>query len=256
MTCIVYIQDNLGWMVGFGVPVVVMIFSALSFFLASPFYVKLKPKASWIPGLAQVVMAFFRNRSIKLSTQATVEVRYHTKGSMLLGSSERLTRSSRRSKSIDQGNPNMVSRNVDVCEWKLQSRKDFQTILKPDCTFLQCGYCHFLASVDYLRLSILLDRTKLPKSMSSLASTLYGIGMSAANLVSSSIVSTVRDFTQEEGQGSWVASNINKGHYDYCYWLLACMSFVNFIYYLVCSKSYDPCEEEEESIIADEGFGR
>jgi len=65
----------MGWMVGFGVPVVLMILSALSFSLASPFYVKSKPKASWITGLAQVVVASFRNRSVELSTQATVEVR-------------------------------------------------------------------------------------------------------------------------------------------------------------------------------------
>jgi peptide/histidine transporter 3/4 len=90
MTFVVYIQDNIGWMVGFGVPVVLMILSALSFSLASPFYVKSKPKASWITGLAQVVVASFRNRSVELSTQATVEVRYHTTGSILPVPSKRL----------------------------------------------------------------------------------------------------------------------------------------------------------------------
>jgi len=90
MTCVVYIQENMGWMVGFGVPVVLMILSALSFSLASPFYVKSKPKASWITGLAQVVVASFRNRSVELSTQATVEVRYHTTGSILPVPSKRL----------------------------------------------------------------------------------------------------------------------------------------------------------------------
>ncbi|KAJ6373001.1 hypothetical protein OIU76_027352 [Salix suchowensis] len=71
MTLIVYIQDNMGWMVGFGVPVVLMIMSSLSFFVASPSYVKSKPKASWITGLARVVVCSIRNRRIKLSSQAT-----------------------------------------------------------------------------------------------------------------------------------------------------------------------------------------
>ncbi|KAK1549650.1 hypothetical protein Q3G72_005573 [Acer saccharum] len=37
VTCIVYIQDHIGWTVGFGIPAVLMLLSAISFFLASPF---------------------------------------------------------------------------------------------------------------------------------------------------------------------------------------------------------------------------
>ncbi|KAJ6758440.1 OLIGOPEPTIDE TRANSPORTER-RELATED [Salix koriyanagi] len=87
---------------------------------------------------------------------------------------------------------------------------------------------------------------ELPKTMSSVASTLQGLGLSAASLVSSFIVSAVRDFTGGEAQESWVSSNINKGHYDYYYWLLTVLSLVNFVYYLVCSQFYGPCREEEE----------
>ena len=96
--------------------------------------------------------------------------------------------------------------------------------------------------------------TELPKSMSSVASTLNGIGMSVASLVSSFIVRAVRDLTKVEGQESWVSSNINKGHYDYYYWLLASLSLVNFLYYLVCSKSYGPSMEEQRNIVADESY--
>ncbi|KAI8547341.1 hypothetical protein RHMOL_Rhmol07G0187900 [Rhododendron molle] len=46
MTCIVYLQDNIGWEIGFGVPVMLMFLSAALFFLASPFYIKLKAKSS------------------------------------------------------------------------------------------------------------------------------------------------------------------------------------------------------------------
>jgi peptide/histidine transporter 3/4 len=88
--------------------------------------------------------------------------------------------------------------------------------------------------------------------MSSVASTLNGIGMSVASLVSSFIVRAVRDLTKVEGQESWVSSNINKGHYDYYYWLLASLSLVNFLYYLACSKSYGPSMEEQRDIVADE----
>ncbi|XP_047325084.1 protein NRT1/ PTR FAMILY 1.2-like [Impatiens glandulifera] len=66
ITLIVYIQDNIGWTVGFGVPVVLMFISTVFFFSASRLYVKRKPKPSLIVGLFQVVAASYKNRHIKM----------------------------------------------------------------------------------------------------------------------------------------------------------------------------------------------
>jgi peptide/histidine transporter 3/4 len=64
--------------VGFGIPVVLVILSTPSFFLASPIYVKSEAKASWLAEFARVLVASFRNTSIKSSSQAKDE-RYQTK---------------------------------------------------------------------------------------------------------------------------------------------------------------------------------
>lgn len=93
--------------------------------------------------------------------------------------------------------------------------------------------------------------TELPKSMSSVASNLYSIGLSAASLVASFIVGNVRGFISEANQESWVSSNINKGHYDYYYWLLSSLGVANFIYYLACSKAYGPCKGGQKGITGD-----
>lgn len=61
-TFVVYIQDNFGWGIGFAVPVVLMLFSVSSFFLASSFYVKLKSKKSLFTGFIQVAVASYQNR--------------------------------------------------------------------------------------------------------------------------------------------------------------------------------------------------
>ncbi|KAJ6295573.1 hypothetical protein OIU78_023573 [Salix suchowensis] len=90
ITCILYIQDNMGWKVGFGIPVVLMILSTLSFFLASPIFVKSKAKAGWLDGFARVLAASFRKRSIKLSSQVTDDVYHHRKGSKLVVPTEKL----------------------------------------------------------------------------------------------------------------------------------------------------------------------
>lgn len=82
--------------------------------------------------------------------------------------------------------------------------------------------------------------SEFPKSMSSIATSLFGLGMAVASLLASVILSTVDDLSSRGGKESWVSNNINKGHYDYYYWLLAVVMFLNLPYFLVCSWAYGP----------------
>ncbi|XP_044464349.1 protein NRT1/ PTR FAMILY 1.2-like [Mangifera indica] len=367
VTCIVYIQDNLGWKVGLGVPAVLMFLSALSFFLASPFYVKLKAKTSLLTGLAQVIVASYRNRNVKLSSQATDEVYHHKKGSMLLKPSEKLRwlnkacivrdpldlTSDGRAKNpwnlctvdqveelkalikviplwstgivigmtLDQQSfpiiqvstmDRKITSNfeipsgsfgifmiITVIVWialyehiiipiasKISGKPTYLSLKKRLGIGLLCS-CASMATwaiVEIFRRKIAIEEgfsddpravvhmswmwllphlvlgglamafntigqsqfyySELPKSMASISSTLLGIGSSAASLVSSFIVNTVDNITKSGGKESWISTNINKGHYDYYYWLLAGLSMVNFMYFLVCSKAYGPCKGE------------
>ncbi|XP_075112389.1 protein NRT1/ PTR FAMILY 1.2-like [Nicotiana tabacum] len=82
--------------------------------------------------------------------------------------------------------------------------------------------------------------SELPMNMSSLASALFGLGAAVANLLASVIFSVVDKLTKGEGKESWISSNINKGHYENYYWLLAIMTAFNLVYFLVCSWAYGP----------------
>ena len=82
LTCVVYVQEHFGWMVGFGVPSILMLLSAISFLLASPLYAKLKPNNSVLTGLAQVVVASYKNKDILLSSSDANHEYYYIKGSM------------------------------------------------------------------------------------------------------------------------------------------------------------------------------
>ncbi|TXG62017.1 hypothetical protein EZV62_013380 [Acer yangbiense] len=84
LICIVYIQDHLGWKVGFGVPVVLMVLPALSFYSASPFFIKSKANTSLISGLVRVAVASYTNQHIKFSAQAMDDKYHHNKESTLL----------------------------------------------------------------------------------------------------------------------------------------------------------------------------
>ncbi|KAF1872635.1 hypothetical protein Lal_00016472 [Lupinus albus] len=66
MVFIVYIQVKAGWVVGFAVPVGLMSFSAIIFFLGSFMYIKVKPNKSLLTGFAQVIVAAWRNRHLAL----------------------------------------------------------------------------------------------------------------------------------------------------------------------------------------------
>ncbi|KAL5729149.1 hypothetical protein ACHQM5_002138 [Ranunculus cassubicifolius] len=88
--------------------------------------------------------------------------------------------------------------------------------------------------------------SQFPKSMSSIASALFGLGMAFGNLLVGVIVRIVDDVTKRGGHVSWVSSNLNKGHYDYYYWLLTVLSGINFLYFLVCCWAYGPCEGNEK----------
>lgn len=66
LTIIVYIQDQLGWKFGFGVPVILMIISTLIFLAGASLYVKVKPSKSLFTGFVQVLVVAFKNRKLSL----------------------------------------------------------------------------------------------------------------------------------------------------------------------------------------------
>ncbi|XP_031277450.1 protein NRT1/ PTR FAMILY 1.2-like [Pistacia vera] len=369
VTCIVYIQDNMGWKVGLGVPAVLMFLSVLSFLLASPFYIKLKAKTSLLAGIAQVFVASYNIRHMKLSSQPTDEIYHQRRGSMLLKPSENLrcfnkaciVRNPQQDLTTDGRASNPWSLcTVDQVEevkalikvmplwsagimmavtiaqntfpviqlstmdrhitpyfeipagsfsifmiitlilWiplydsiiiplasKINGKPIYLTLKKRLGIGLlfSCASLAAWAIVESFRREIAIKEgfsdnpravvhmssmwllphyvlaglalafniigqtqfyySELPKTMSSIGSSLVGVGMSAASLVSSFIMNAVDDVTKRGGNESWVSTNINKGHYDYYYWVLAGLSMANFIYFLACSKAYGPCKEEE-----------
>ncbi|XP_057969559.1 protein NRT1/ PTR FAMILY 1.1-like [Malania oleifera] len=74
-TVVVYIQDHLGWKVGFGVPASLMVLSTLMFLLGSPLYVKVKAEKSLFTGFIQVVVATFKRRNLPFPSQNFLD--YH-----------------------------------------------------------------------------------------------------------------------------------------------------------------------------------
>ncbi|KAF6138226.1 hypothetical protein GIB67_011066 [Kingdonia uniflora] len=366
LSFIVYIQDNLGWQVGFGVPANLMFLSAVFFFAGSSFYIKVETKKSLFIGLVQVVVVAFKNRNLVKAPANLDWGYYHNKDSNFTVPSDHLRCLNKACIIRDpeeEFKPNGPSSNpwelcnVDQVEelkslvrilpiWStgiimfltlsqtitvLQANtmnrhvtSTFQipagsyilftvvtlTILLPfydrvfvpllskytghprgiRCTqrigiglvlscmamavaaimenvrrgiairegfldnptavigmsamwlipqFVILGFAEALNSVGQLEFYY----SQLPKSLGSMAMAFFTVGMAFSGLLGSLITIIVNAVTSSGGKLSWLSSNLNRGRYDYYYWLLAVLSFLNFLYFLVCCRLYGPYEE-------------
>nr|GLL46045.1 protein NRT1/ PTR FAMILY 1.2-like [Ipomoea trifida] len=90
-TVIVYIQTEKGWVVGFGVPAVLMLVAAVMFLVGSRLFVKVKPNKSLLTGFYQVVVAAWKNRHLDLPEKGRGDCWYYgEKGSKLTSPSDRV----------------------------------------------------------------------------------------------------------------------------------------------------------------------
>lgn len=85
--------------------------------------------------------------------------------------------------------------------------------------------------------------SQFPKNLASIAVALFTLGMGFGNLVGALIVQIVGDCSTKGGRVSWLDNDLNRGRYDYYYWLLTLVGFFNFLYYCLCSWAYGSCEE-------------
>ncbi|KAG9140352.1 hypothetical protein Leryth_018513, partial [Lithospermum erythrorhizon] len=84
----------------------------------------------------------------------------------------------------------------------------------------------------------LLGVAESPDAMRSLSSVLNLIIVAFGNFSSSIILTIVTTITTRGGNAGWIPDNLNEGHLDYFFWLLAGLSLVNLLIYVVCAKHY------------------
>eukprot|EP00250_Pteridium_aquilinum_P004753 c14952_g1_i1 orf=60-1862(+) len=89
-----------------------------------------------------------------------------------------------------------------------------------------------------------------PDAMRSLCSALSLTTVALGSYLSSLLVTIVTKITARDNKPGWIPDkNLNVGHIDYFFWLLAAMSVVNFLGYLACAHWYTykkPHAEDEE----------
>ncbi|KAG8053479.1 hypothetical protein GUJ93_ZPchr0001g32994 [Zizania palustris] len=77
-----------------------------------------------------------------------------------------------------------------------------------------------------------------PDAMRSMCSALSLTTVALGNYLSTLLVTIVSHVTTRNGAVGWIPDNLNRGHLDYFFWLLAMLSLINFVVYLVIATWY------------------
>jgi dipeptide/tripeptide permease len=77
-----------------------------------------------------------------------------------------------------------------------------------------------------------------PDSMRSLCSAFALVTVSLGSYLSSFILTLVSYFTTQGGQIGWIPDNLNEGHLDRFFWLIAGLSSLNFLAFIYFAQQY------------------
>ncbi|XP_030515739.2 protein NRT1/ PTR FAMILY 7.2-like isoform X1 [Rhodamnia argentea] len=81
-----------------------------------------------------------------------------------------------------------------------------------------------------------------PEGLKSFGSALCMTSISLGNYVSSLLVTMVMKFSARDDMPGWIPRNLNRGHLDRFYFLLAALTAADFVFYLLCAKWYQYIE--------------
>lgn len=77
-----------------------------------------------------------------------------------------------------------------------------------------------------------------PDGIKSFGSSLCMASISLGNFVSSLLVNMVMGITTKKNNPGWIPENLNEGHMDRFYFLIAILTAIDFLIYLVFAKGY------------------
>lgn len=78
VTLVVYIQSDVSWSIGLGIPAIFMLISCFLFFGGTKIYVKVKPEGSPFTNMARVVAVAVKKRRLKLPEQPALSLYNYT----------------------------------------------------------------------------------------------------------------------------------------------------------------------------------
>ncbi|KAF7144854.1 hypothetical protein RHSIM_Rhsim04G0174400 [Rhododendron simsii] len=125
-TVIVYIQENVGWSLGYGIPTVGLAISITVFLAGTPFYRHRKPAGSPFTRMAKVIVAAARKASITIPSDSKelyeLDLEHYTNGKTRIDSTPTLRFLNKACVKTDSNHPWMLCPVTQVEETKLMLR--------------------------------------------------------------------------------------------------------------------------------------
>ncbi|GLT98346.1 hypothetical protein SLE2022_158550 [Rubroshorea leprosula] len=90
---------------------------------------------------------------------------------------------------------------------------------------------------------------QFPNHMRSIGTSLLYLSLSLSSYSSSFVVNVVHKVTEKNGS-SWLTDDVNSSKLDMFYFLMAGLSLLNFIFFLLCARKYD-CKEVQKQCKAE-----
>ncbi|EAZ31849.1 hypothetical protein OsJ_16012 [Oryza sativa Japonica Group] len=80
--------------------------------------------------------------------------------------------------------------------------------------------------------------SEAPESMKSMCTSLALLTVALGSYMSSFIYAVVNAFTAVDGRPGWISDNLNEGHMDYFFWVMAALCTLNFVVYSAFARTY------------------
>lgn len=77
-----------------------------------------------------------------------------------------------------------------------------------------------------------------PESMKSMGAALAQLAISAGNYLNSAVLGVVASATGHGGAPGWIPDDLNEGHLDYFFWMMAGLSVLNLLMFICFSLRY------------------
>jgi peptide/histidine transporter 3/4 len=77
-----------------------------------------------------------------------------------------------------------------------------------------------------------------PDTMKSMCTSLALLTIALGSYLSSLIYAVIALFTATTDSPGWIADDLNEGHLDYFFWIIAAISLLNFVVYSAFANSY------------------
>ncbi|PIA65686.1 hypothetical protein AQUCO_00100884v1 [Aquilegia coerulea] len=239
-TFLVYIQDNVGWSLGYGLPTCGLAISILIFLAGTPFYRHRVPTGSPFTRMSRVIVAAIRKSRIpvpndpkelyeldaeeyaqngKYRIDATPSLRFLNKAAVKTGSND----------------PWMLSSVTQVEETKQMIRM-LPVLIATIVPSTMVAQVNTLFVKQVAQIEFFYDQA--PESMKSLGTSYSTTSLGIGNFFSSFLLSTVSDITERKYHKGWILNNLNDSHLDYYYAFFAVLNLVNLVFFVVVCRFY------------------